>query len=201
MTPRRSKGSADRAERGVALIELALALPILLVLGLGIVEMGLAWTQVQRVTASVSNASRVASSQGNEQSADKSVLLALKSSLDAGSLANLSKVAIYREDSHSGATSPCDTDAWGQGDGPRNEWSGDSVRTAVDDGVTPSAIESVASVHEWPASTRQSKLTGPPDTIGVCIVTVHRQVTNFGWHDLTIARSTVHRIAPGASPY
>ena len=197
----RNESSDDRGDRGVALIELALALPLLLVLGLGIVEMGLAWTQVQRVTAVVANASRVASSQASAETADKSTLLALKSSLDAGSLANLSMVAIYRADSPSGGTSPCDTEGWGSGNGPRNEWSGDSIRAVVDDAASPSAIESAASVHEWPASSRKSKLNGPPDSIGVCLVTIHHQVTHFGWDDVTINKSTVHRIAPGASPY
>lgn len=200
MSARWRESSDERGDRGVALLELALVLPLLLALGLGIVEMGLAWTQVQRVTGSVANASRVASSQGSEETADKSVLLALKSSLDAGSLENLSKVAIYRADNHSSAKSPCDTEDWAAGDGPRNEWSGDSLR-AVDDATTPSAIQAAASVHEWPTSSRKSKLTGPPDSIGVCVVTVHRQVTHFGWDDFTINKSTVHRIAPGASPY
>jgi Flp pilus assembly protein TadG len=171
---------------------MALVTPFLLLLLFGVSEMGLAWVSGNRLEGSVSTAARVGSSSGSTVDADRNILLSLRASLPAKLRANVTRVVVYRSSPSGAIHADCLTRTPG-GFGVTNEcniYSASqlaSITATTNLGTTDDA---------WPASGRRDHLSGPPDWIGVLVMTRHDAVTDTFWSGFDIERSSVYRIQP-----
>jgi Flp pilus assembly protein TadG len=82
-----------RSERGAALTELVMVLPLLFVLVLGLVESGLNWRTSSELATAVRSGLRTASALGSSPAADQALVLGVASALDGGS--TIEKIVVY----------------------------------------------------------------------------------------------------------
>jgi len=101
------RSTADRArssaiERGAALVEFSLVSVLLITLGIGTYEMGMAWNDAQLVTQAARSGARVAAQLGSDAQSDERVLEAIDAALgdlDAG----LVRIVIFDASAADGA--------------------------------------------------------------------------------------------------
>lgn len=99
--------TVDRSERGATLVEMAVVLPVLVLLVLGTVELGLAFRTYLASSSAAAAGSRMLALMGNDETADCHALGEVGSTLGAGgALDNLVSVEIYEAglDGSQGAT-------------------------------------------------------------------------------------------------
>jgi TadE-like protein len=180
-----------RNDGGVALLEFAIVVPLLLLLAFGTAEMGLAWNAASQVEAATSTAARVAATMGAEANADVNTLDALRAALPEEALENLEQVVIFEPISDDGDMPGGCT--LGTGTGHCNLYTGELVRT-----FDPGNPEPLGTFDDrWPATTRDDTLDGdPPDYIGVWVRTRHDDTTGTFWQGMTITRASIYRIQP-----
>jgi len=180
-----------RDDGGVALLEFAIVVPLLLLLAFGTAEMGLAWNAASQVEAATSTAARTAATMGADANADVNTLDALRAALPEEALDNLDRVVIFHPTGDDGDM-PGGCTA-GSGTGRCNMYPGDLVRT-FDAGV----VDALGTFDDrWDPTTRDDTLDGdPPDFIGVWVRTTHDDKTGTFWQGMTITRDSIYRIQP-----
>jgi hypothetical protein len=189
-----------RRERGATLVEFALVLPLLLLLGLGTVEMGVGWVAHDRVQTSVAQAARVAAVSGSRREADRDILLSVQAALPARELANLQRIVVFKPSSASGglpagcvkaASDPSEV-----GNASCNTYTGATVRSVTATSMTGFGGGAGALDRYWSPAVRKDTLAGPPDYIGVWLRTTHTSVTGASFADLTLTKVVIFRIQP-----
>ncbi len=96
--------SVGAGERGATIVEMAIVLPLLLLLVVGMLELGLAFRSYLTVSAAARDGVRVASLAGNDPDADCFVLQEVGGTLAGGSaIDNLQRVEIYKASPGTGA--------------------------------------------------------------------------------------------------
>jgi hypothetical protein len=88
-----------RRERGSALIESALVLPLLLMLAIGAAEAGYAWTGQMTASDAARQGARIGAAMGTEADADLAILVSVERAMCDLNSGSLSGVAIYKADS------------------------------------------------------------------------------------------------------
>ncbi|MDH3500753.1 MAG: pilus assembly protein, partial [Acidimicrobiia bacterium] len=96
----KARGNDVAGQRGIALVEFALILPLLLSLVVGIAEFGLAFKDFLSVSNAAREGARVAASAGNEPTADCSVRVHLAESFIALNLTRLDRLEIFQANSN-----------------------------------------------------------------------------------------------------
>lgn len=188
-------------EQGATILEFALVLPFLLLVGLGTVEMGLGWVATDRAQTATAQGARLAAVSGSRVESDRDILLALQASLQAAQLANLDRVVIFKPSSAQGAVpagcvkTPGDTSQAGVS-ASCNTYVGATVRSATATSMTQFGGGASALDRYWSPATRKDTLAGPPDYIGVWIRTTHENVTGSFFGDLTLTKVSIFRIQP-----
>jgi hypothetical protein len=187
-----------RGERGTVLLEAALATPLFLLLVLGTIEGGLAFSERLTVANMSLVGARAASGQGNDVLADYYTLAAVRSGSGGLSTAQIRKVVVYR------AMGPRDRV-------PATCLSGSVANScnryvAADLGATSSEFGCagppgpVAKIDGyWCPGTRKTALTGtqgPPDYVGVYVEAFHQDLTGIFGRSLTLRSDTVFRLEP-----
>jgi Flp pilus assembly protein TadG len=89
-------------ERGGAIVELALALPILAILVLGIAEYGTIWQQQSTLTRAAQSAARTGAGQGTLRMADYNAIQQMEAGLAGIDNIEVERVVIYRADTADG---------------------------------------------------------------------------------------------------
>jgi hypothetical protein len=188
-------------QRGATIVEFALVLPFLLLLGIGTAEMGMGWVAHDRVAGAGAQAARVAAVSGSRVEADRDVLLALRASLPADALANLDRVVIFKPSSLQGAVpAGCikaagDTSQTGVASSC-NTYNGATIRSVTSSSMTGFGGGSTAADRFWSPATRKDTLAGPPDYVGIWLRTTHENVTGSLFGDLTLVKVSIFRIQP-----
>ena len=96
--------SVGAGERGATIVEMAIVLPLLLLIVIGMLELGLAFRSFLTVSAAARDGVRVASLAGNDPDADCFVLQEVGGVLGPGGIIdNLERVEIYKASQGSGA--------------------------------------------------------------------------------------------------
>jgi Flp pilus assembly protein TadG len=188
------------ADRGATILEFALVLPLLLLLGLGTAEMGMGWVATDRAQTATAQAARVAAVSGSRVEADRDILLTLQASLPGDQLASLDRVVIFKPSSAQGAVpAGCvktPGDASETGTATCNTYTGATVRSVTATSMTGMGGGPSADDRFWAPSTRKDTLVGPPDYIGVWIRTTHDNITGAFFGDLTLTKVSIFRIQP-----
>lgn len=92
----------SRSESGVAMVEFAIVLPLMLMLFVGVVEFGFAFKEKLLVSNAVQTATRTGSSLGQNSGADSAILESIQqgfSGLPNGGTGLVTKVTIYKANS------------------------------------------------------------------------------------------------------
>lgn len=173
----------SHGERGATLLEFALVLPLIVLFVVGIAEFGLAFKDFLSVSNAAREGARIASSAGNEPTADCSVLAGLSDSLTALDLQQLERVEIFRG-IPGGGQDPTKTNVY--------------TYVTGDPAVCANWTQSVL----WDPTTRNT-ITGPTsplDIIGVKLVYDHDWITNLGpfGGTLQLEQATITRLEPEA---
>ena len=169
-------------ERGAALVEFTLVAVLLLTLGIGTYEMGMAWNDAQLITQAARSGARVAAQLGSDAQSDQRVVEAVDAALgdlDAG----LVRVVVYEAGAADGAmASNCET---ANHPGRTNRCS-----------VYHLTHFTGFSQGSWDPSTRNDELTNA-DYIGVTIEVDRPMMTGFfGFTTLRMTDTAVMRIEP-----
>lgn len=192
-----------RSDRGSALVELALVLPMLCILVYGTTEMGFAWVAKNRVASSVSQAARIGASSGNQPATDRDILLTLKATLPAKQLAALDRVVVYNANDPSGVVPAGCTknaaDTSEMGTSGCNTYTGTTVRAVSAGSMAGFTGASGGKDGYWPPTSRKAALLDPPDYIGVWLRTSYEGITGYGYSHVTMTTAAVYRIQPDLS--
>ncbi|MBS1847687.1 MAG: pilus assembly protein [Actinobacteria bacterium] len=216
-TPGRSApATRRRRDRGAVFIEFALIVPLLLVVAMGIVDYGLDWKWANDVNAAARDGARVGTSAPVFSTSDRSVLLAIASSLTPAQQNAVRQIIVYSTTDPAGAVpagclSITNTTGSASSPGTKAGVSGCNVYGAgtlkyvvANPGVDTPWINSAGNGcdstdldYNWcPASRARSLTSGTFDYLGVYIRLSRPSVTKFGIGDQTIARRAVFRFEP-----
>ena len=175
-----------RRERGAVMVEMAIVMPIFILLLFGMLEFGLAFKDKLAMTHAVSQATRDATVLGNEDAADIEILRAFEDGLvGATSVDSVVHVDIFKADSDG---SPLVWDRYVP-DGSTCGWN-----PCPDPSVASPVL--YGSPADYPPCSRDTAFdpTDGLDTVGVQVEYTHAWVTGVlgfstqTWHETTRAR-------------
>ncbi len=164
------------------MIEMALVFPILVLLIVGLLELGMAFKDFLTVSHAAREGSRVGAFVGDALDADCQILLATVAALNPGDVNRLQRIEIYKADGN-GNQITSKTNTWTYQSGDPNDclsWS---------EAVT------------WPSTSRQVTAGPTPlDIIGVRVVLDRSWITGFPPFvgSYTIDETTIIRMEPEA---
>jgi Flp pilus assembly protein TadG len=194
------RATRRESDRGATIVEFALVAPLLLLLGLGTVEMGLGWVAHDRAQTAAAQAARVGAVSGSRVEADRDILVALQAALPAAELAELDRVVIFKPSTAQGAVPAGCIKAPGDssetGNTSCNTYTGDTVRSVTSTSMTGFGGGPTAADRFWLPSTRKDTLLGPPDYLGVWLRTTHEGITGSFFGDITLTKVVIFRVQP-----
>jgi hypothetical protein len=194
-----SRRRIGRGDRGATIVEFALVMPFLLMLGLGTADMGLGWVANDRSESASAQATRVVAVSGARTEADRDALVSLRTALPANELANLDRVVIFRPGAGGAVPAGCikpagDTSETGATD--CNTYTGATVRAATSTSMTGFGGAAGAKDRYWSPASRKQALVDPPDYIGVWFRTTHDSQVGGLFGSMGITKVTILRIQP-----
>ncbi len=159
-----------RADRGATLVEAAIAMPLLILVIIGILELGLAFKDYMTVSYLSREGARLGALAGNDADADCTILKGLGAIVTTGDLSRINRVEIYKADNSTGAQGATNTAFYQTGQDPTLC----NVPALPSDGWT---VNSSA----YPPLNRNTSVsaTQPLDIIGVRVILDRSWVTNF----------------------
>lgn len=190
-------GRGER-ERGAAMVELAVVVPLLAVLLFGGIEFGHAWDSKLKVETAARAGARVGSSLGSERLADYNLLQSVRSALNDIGLENVDYVTVYKSSAVNGdVPASCSGDAPISVTGVCNVYTGEQLENLaeVDFGGTTSCAVNAPDAAWCPTSRQDIQHLGA-DYLGVWIKADAQTITNLFGSPLDIGTSAVSRIEP-----
>lgn len=204
----RSRPPRCRGEDGTAIVEAAIATPIIFLLLFGVLEFGNLFFSYETVTNGTTSIARTAAIMGSDASADYEIVQAAKRSLGGVNKNQIDRIVIWDATPRSGCTAtycqgansvaPCTTGGSNSTIRcnvytPTTHWA--NTLTAADFGCTTGAAYAAA----WcPTSrkTAQQGASGPPDYLGIYIQYQHSWVTGLFGNSVTIRETKITRLEP-----
>ncbi len=192
----RARSGSTHGERGAALLEAALVVPLFLTLLLAVIEGGFAFYGRLTVANMSLAGARSASGQGNEVLADYNVLRAMRS---GGVVSGeITTIVVYK------ATSPGDSvpDACKSGSVTSlcNRYvAADLSKDVTQFGCTGPPGPTTKIDGPWCPSGRKTALSGtggPPDYVGVYVEALHQDFTGILGQGITLRSDSIFRIEP-----
>ena len=201
---RRARWQQWRSERGAALVEAAIVLPVVLTLLLGVMEFGFIWKDDLAIANGVHTAVRIGAADGSAQYADYDILQQLKSGTTA--LPTGAVIAVIVWEANANNTVPTSCTALIGSDANPNASSGVSglcnyYRGTDVTGLTQASFTNSCTTgpdHYWCPSSRLHVLSGSavPDLVGVYIRINHNYVTRILGTSRTLSDQAIMRIEP-----
>lgn len=147
-------------ERGASLVEMAIVMPVLLLVLIGILELGIAFRDILGASQAAREGTRIAAFAGNDPDADCAVIQGLSPFLTTY-IDKLERVEIYRTNA-AGQQVPTQTNIY--------------TFTVGD----PADCTDWNSIVTWPSTDRQTTVGSQPlDIIGVRVKLEHDWITGF----------------------
>ena len=187
-----------RGERGTAIVELVLIVPVLLTLAVGIAEFGLGWRDSLTVSNAMRAGARVGSAAANNRTADYEVLQAVRAAVADLPTGAVERIVVYDA---AGLDGDVPTTCTQGTPGPTcNVYTeADLTRPVSAFGGTATSCAADAIDRFWcptQRKARQSGVGGPPDYLGVWVQVRHDFVTGLFGGGLTITDGAVMRLEP-----
>jgi len=170
-------------ERGAALVETALILPMLLVLSIGLAEIG--FLVVDRLTAAnaARQGARVGAAAGDDTDADTLILIQVERALCSLDYGDVTSVTLFKADADGNPIDPINL-ANRYTPGVTIDCSGSSTSFSCANGCP------------WPAASRNTQTTNL-DRLGVRVEFTHEWITGFWpYPNATLTEETVMRLEP-----
>ncbi len=192
-------------DRGVAMIEAAIVLPLLVVLAFGVLEFGNAWRQANVVERASHNAGRTAGNVANGRYADYETLRSISSQIGGLNDTALEKVIVYRAtDADGSVPAGCLTiapAAGGAGDSNLdcNVYSPAQVATGSLTGFGSDSNGDCSGGswdRFWCPTGRERDFNPLPDRVGVYVRLQYQPITGVFPGALTIERRAVFQVEP-----
>ncbi len=189
---RRASRGRGRSQRGVAMVEAAIATPVFLALIFGIIEISLAMNDYLAVSSAVRAGSRTASGTGDDLLADYSTMKVVVREASAVSRDDVVSIVVYRADAFGAAPSPA-CQAGTPVAGECNVFTpADFDRPEADFGCTSTSPD-----RYWCPRDRKVSLTGSgTEFVGVWMKVRHRWVTKMFGSSMDLTDSSVIRLEP-----
>jgi Flp pilus assembly protein TadG len=186
-------------ERGAALVELAVILPLLLLIAFGIIEYGSAWNRKLQMETAARAGARVGSSLGNTRLADYGLLQGVKSAINDIGLSNVDYVVVFKSTATNGArpTGSCASSTPTSVTGQCNVYTGAQLQslTQADFGGTTSC-SGTAPDRFWCPTTRQNVQSVGADYIGVWIKARYVTITGLFKSPFFLTSAAIMRLEP-----
>jgi Flp pilus assembly pilin Flp len=193
-----SRPLRTRDEEGAALVELVVVVALLVVIVMGIVEFGAAWSNKLKVETAARGGARVGSGLSADRMADYNLLQSVRSALTDLGLSNVDYVSVFKSaDAHGAIPAGCSGSAPTSHSGSCNVYTGtqlQSLATSQFSGATSCA--GTALDRFWCPTTRQSVQHLGPDYLGVWIKAESGTLTDFFGSPLGMESAAVMRLEP-----
>jgi Flp pilus assembly protein TadG len=187
-----------RRERGAALTEFAIIVPVIAMLLCGLVEFGFAWQDKMTAESAVRAGARTGSSLGSERLADYSIIQGVKSALNDIGLGNVQYVVVYKSSTADGAVpAACSGSTPTSQSGLCNVYTGAQLSSLTQASFTgTTSCGGTAPDRYWCPTDREDVQSAGTDFIGVWVKASHPTVTKFFGNSITMTASAVMRIEP-----
>ncbi len=171
------------------MVELAIVAVPLLVILLGLAELGLLWRNALTMDQASRSAARVGANLTNNPAADREALRALVSNLDDDELAQIEYIVLYEVDASGAMPANCDV-----GSGPDCNHYTPAMLTQLDDD-SKWECASGGFDAQWCPTSRNPEFHSPVD-LGVLIVAERQWMTGFFGSAIDLTSLTVMRLDP-----
>jgi len=189
---RRDRGRR-RGERGAALVEAAIVMPLILLLTFGAIEFGIGFSQKAGIEAIARSGAREGAAQSSDPNLANDVATAVNNALGSSSLPDMQYLAVYRIP---GDGSPPDLSENGGGPGCATNPNGfnDCAIFFFHDG----SFDAANPLGAWDNDPAVRVLCGPnPDRIGVKIYSRFHFLTNLvGTGDMELDAQSILQLEP-----
>lgn len=194
-----------RGDSGLAVVEVAIVLPLLALLISGIIEGGMAWRDSLTVSSGTRSAARVVSNLGSNRLADYEALLTLDAALDGLSTSYVVGVLVYDASAADGAVPDACLDSGGNPKsitGSCNYYSAamiDTMSISKFDGVSATTCSPTSWDHFYCPTDRETRQQQGVEKVGVWVRVKRGWFTNmFPGDGLTVEHRTVMNVEPGS---
>ncbi len=180
------------------MVEMAIVLPVLVLIALGIVEFGSAWSNKLKVETAARGGARVGSGLGASRMADYSLLQSVKSVLTDLGLSNVDYVVVYKATAVNGTIpTGCSGATPASQTGKCNVYTGAQLSTLTQSSFTGTTSCGVSAPDRfWCPTGRQSVQHIGNDYLGVWIKANSETLTNFFGSPLGLQSAAVMRLEP-----
>jgi Flp pilus assembly protein TadG len=176
--PRRSRG-----ERGAALVEFVLIVPLLALIVGAVFEFGLAWRDSMTVSNALRSGARVGSNAGRERLADYNLLKSIEAAMAEIPTARIEKIIVYRATTaNSAPPSACTALTTGGVNTATvkcNVYSGSDLARPVTDFAGTTSCGAAAPDRFWCPTTRANQQALSADYLGVWMQVRYTYVTRM----------------------
>jgi len=194
MTRTRASG-----ERGAALVELAVVLPLLLLIAFGVVEYGSAWNRKLQMETAARAGARVGSSLGNTRLADYGLLQGVKSAINDIGLSNVDYVVVFKSTATDGArpAGTCASSTPTSVSGSCNVYTGAQLQSLTQADFTGTvSCGTTAPDRYWCPLNRQNVQSIGADYIGVWIKARYVTITGLFKSPFFLTSAAIMRLEP-----
>ena len=186
-----------RGESGAVIVEFSFIATLLVILVLGVFEIGSIWTDHQSLTQASRAGARVGSQVGTDGAADSEALKAIEAAL--GSLgSDVSRVVVYEADSNGDMPTACETAVAGySGSSNCNVYDATSIANLSTPGWWGSGTSCGSADGNWCSATDRDDTQANATYLGVQVEITRPYLTGFfGGGTHTMTETTVMRIEP-----
>lgn len=187
-----------RSERGAALVEFAIILPLFVVLAFGTIEFGAAWSNKLKVETAARAGARVGSNLGDARLADWGLLQSVRAALTEIGLDNVDYVVVYKASATNGAVpAACKSSPPTAQTNLCNVYTGAQLGslTPADFGGTSTCANNAPDRFWCPLNREDVQHLGT-DYLGVWILADSPTVTDLFGSPLNLSASAVMRLEP-----
>jgi len=189
----------------LAVVEVAIVLPLLALLISGIIEGGMAWRDSLTVSSGTRSAARVVSNLGSNRLADYEALLTLDAALDGLSTSYVVGVLVYDASAADGSVPAACLDSGGNPksvSGSCNFYSAAMIKSmsiSKFDGLSAPSCSATSWDHFYCPTDRETRQNHGLETVGVWVRVKRAWFTNmFPGDGLTVEHQTVMNVEPGS---
>jgi len=183
-----------RGERGAALVESALIMPVFALVIFSTLEFGLAFRSYLTLTNTSREAARFISILGNDPDADFQTVSGIVGTISLQRGAALEKVVIYK------STGPSNTTVSGPLAACRSASVSNLCNTYTGSALTTSptgwGCGSTSPDRFWCPTSRKVMLSDPPDYVGIYVQIVHTNATGVVGSNKTFTTQEIMRLEP-----
>ncbi len=183
-------------QRGAVIVEVALVIPLLIMLTMGMAEVGFIVRDTQTVVAASQAGTRSVATAGDTRLADSSALSSMAAALNDFDPNDVERIIIFKPEADGSMPILCQTAAV---NGLCNYYDGSDLSLTAADFTGSSNCNPTAPDAPWCPIDRETSQGVGPDWIGIRVEVKHESFAPF-MGDRTISDTTIMRLEPRFEP-